>query len=168
MSRRSKTAESFIAHSKAMRESPAWRAIPDTAKRVLERLELEHMRHGGTANGSLKVTYNQFAAAGVRRQSVGLALRQLTALGFIEVMIEGYRSANGFHVPSEYRLTHVYNADHRSQGLPTNEWTRITSDDAAQKALNNARTAQTKGSMRSGRGRRLAERSKAQNSALAA
>lgn len=151
--KRNKVAETFVAHSKEMRESPAWRAIPDTAKRVLERLELEHMRHAGTANGSLKVTFDQFAEAGIRRQSVSLALRQLTALGFIEVTLEGYRGQNGFHVPSQYRLTHVYNADKRRDGLPTHEWRRIGDDAQAQDALQRAAAAQTRGSLRSGRGR---------------
>lgn len=151
--KKNKVAEAFIAHIKEMRESPAWRAIPDTAKRVLERLELEHMRHAGTANGSLKVTFDQFAAAGIRRQSISLALRQLAALGFIEVIVEGYRGQNGFHVPSQYRLTYVYNADYRRQGLPTHEWRRIADDEHAREALQQAATAQTRGSLRSGRGR---------------
>ena len=32
-------AKTFIAHSLELRASPAWRALPDNARRVLDRLE---------------------------------------------------------------------------------------------------------------------------------
>ena len=71
----------FIGHTLEMRRSPVCRALPDTARRVLDRLEVEHMEHAGTENGQLICTYDQFARAGIRRASVALAIRQLTAVG---------------------------------------------------------------------------------------
>jgi hypothetical protein len=41
--KRSAIAGAFVAHSLEMRSSPAWMALPDNARRVLDRLELEHM-----------------------------------------------------------------------------------------------------------------------------
>ena len=67
MSRRRKgngTLKNFVAHSRELRESAAWRALPDNARRVLDRLELEHMRHGGAANGRLVCTYYRFREGG--------------------------------------------------------------------------------------------------------
>ena len=55
----------FVAHSRELRELAAWRALPDNARRILDRLEVEHMRHGGAENGALPCTY--FVAAGAAR-----------------------------------------------------------------------------------------------------
>ena len=43
-----------------MRESPAWHHLPDKARRILERLELEHMRHGGDSNAAGAEALTQF------------------------------------------------------------------------------------------------------------
>jgi hypothetical protein len=48
-----------------MRSSPAWLALPDNARRVLDRLELEHMQHGGAENGVLVVTFDDFERHGI-------------------------------------------------------------------------------------------------------
>jgi hypothetical protein len=118
-----------------MRESWAWRLLPDNARRVLDRLELEHMRQGGAMNGELKCTYSDFEEAGLRRQSVALAIRQAAALGFVQITRKGYKTAAEFRVPSLYRLTYVYNADARLRGMPTNEWQRIAEKQRAEAAL---------------------------------
>src|SRR5829696_1304072 len=61
-------AKTFIAHSLELRTSPAWRALPDNARRVLDRLELEHMQHAGGRNGTLICTFDDFAKNGIRRK----------------------------------------------------------------------------------------------------
>ena len=49
-------------------------ALP--ARRVLERVILEHMAHGGTQNGDLTVTYDDFALNGLSsRRITGQAIR---------------------------------------------------------------------------------------------
>ena len=93
----------FVAHSRELRESAAWRALPDNARRILDRLEVEHMRHGGAENGALPCTYSDFVAAGVRRASVSLAIRQCAALGFLEVTHRGGRSNAEYRNPSRSR-----------------------------------------------------------------
>jgi hypothetical protein len=99
-----KIAEQFIAHTREMRESIAWRYLPDNARRILDRLELEHMHHAGGENGRLPCTYADFARAGIRRRSVSLAIQQCEALGFLEVTNAGRAVTGGKpmakHVPA--------------------------------------------------------------------
>jgi hypothetical protein len=130
----------FIGHTLEMRRSPAWRALPDTARRVLDRLEVEHMEHAGTENGQLICTYDQFARAGIRRASVALAIRQLTALGFLQVTEQGRRAIAEVRQPSRYRLTYppVLSRMGNDQIEPTNDWRRITTDEEAAAALERA------------------------------
>jgi hypothetical protein len=131
--KRSTLGEQFVSHSRAMRESPAWQVLPDNARRVLDRLELEHMRHGGADNGALPCTYTDFARAGVRRASVALAIRQCVCLGFIEVTHQGGRSISYVRRPSEYRLTYLVGRG--KSPVPTNEWQCLASEADALAAL---------------------------------
>jgi hypothetical protein len=134
--KRNSIAESFISHRRSMRESFAWQFLPDNARRVLDRLELEHMRHGGAENGKLICTYSDFAKAGIRRASIALALRQCQALGFLECTRRGWCSISEFRTPSLYRLTYVYGR--REYGSPTDEWSRVKSVEDALEALRRA------------------------------
>jgi hypothetical protein len=128
---------SWIAHTRAMRESIAWRMLPDNARRILDRLELEHMHQGGAANGRLKCTYTDFQHAGIRRASIPLALRQCVALGFLVITEKGRRSISDLRWPSTYRLTYVIGRG--SDDIPTNNWERITSEELALERLAQAR-----------------------------
>jgi hypothetical protein len=130
--KRNSIAESFISHRRSMRESFAWQFLPDNARRVLDRLELEHMRHGGAENGKLICTYSDFAKAGIRRASIALALRQCQALGFLECTRRGW-SISEFRTPSRYRLTYVFGRG--EHGHPTDEWSRIKCAEDAREAL---------------------------------
>jgi hypothetical protein len=47
-----------------MLESPAYRALSLSARRALERIEIELAQHGGKDNGSLPVTYDDFQRYG--------------------------------------------------------------------------------------------------------
>ena len=49
-----------------MLESPAYRALSLSARRVLERIEIELAQHGGQDNGGLPVTYDDFERYGIR------------------------------------------------------------------------------------------------------
>lgn len=131
--------EAFVVHRRTMRLSPAWQALPDNARRVLDRVELEHMSHGGADNGNLPITYTDFAGNGIRRASVALAIRQCVELGFLEVTLKGYRAGAGFKVPSRYRLTYVFGPKSASFGAPTDEWAAIKTPNDAEAALQRAR-----------------------------
>jgi hypothetical protein len=80
------------------------------------------MRHGGAENGALPCTYSDFVGHGIRRASVSLALRQCTALGFLEITHRGGRSISEHRNPSRYRLTYI-NGRHTS-AIRTDEWKR--------------------------------------------
>jgi hypothetical protein len=128
--------EAFVAHPLELRRSPAWRALPNNARRVLDRLEVEHMEHGGAENGSLKCPYSDFAAAGLRRPSIALALRQCVALGFLAISQQGSRAISNWRSPSQYRLTYL--VGRRNSPEPTHEWRQVRDDNDAAKRLDKA------------------------------
>lgn len=81
------------------------------------------MTNGGTENGKLIVTYDNFAAWGVtNRQSVSKALRELEAGGFVRVTHAGRASHGAIRNPSRYRLTWIGTWDGNP---PTNEWKAV-------------------------------------------
>jgi|FEC22Drversion2_1045045.scaffolds.fasta_scaffold02218_5 hypothetical protein len=124
---------SFVVDSKEMKESLAWRHLPDAARRALDRLELEHMRHGGADNGRLPCTHSDFARAGIRRASVALAIRQCVHLGFVKVSEVGGRSISKFRRPNLYRLTYVFGSGRSPD--PTHDWRLIETEEQVQAAL---------------------------------
>jgi hypothetical protein len=114
-----------------MMQSDAWRDISINDRRMLDRLESENMSHGGYENGNLVVTYDQFVAAGIRRESIHKTIAHLECLGWIEVMRGGYR---GFarSWPHRFRLTHRPTRSIATVGNPyfveaTHDWRRYRS-----------------------------------------
>jgi hypothetical protein len=136
MSKRYALNGKFVAHTVELRESPAWLALPDNARRVLDRLELELLRHSGFDNGELQCTYTDFVKAGFCRSHISLAIRQCVELGFIQVK-QGTRSISKYRNRSLYRLTHVLSrkTGEKNNIEPTNEWRRIKTYEDAQRAL---------------------------------
>jgi hypothetical protein len=95
-----------------MMSSPAWQAMPLSARRALDRLLLEHMAHAGRENGNLIVTFDDFVKDGVgSRSAAARAVRILEALGFVDITIRGHRSFGGAHLPSRYALTWLPRSD---------------------------------------------------------
>src|SRR5262245_52394843 len=128
MRRRNRIAGQFAARGIEMLEAPAYRELSLSAHRVLARIEIELAHHGGYDNGRLPVTFEQFEEYGLHRHGVGPALRELQALGFIEITEPGRAGNAAWRRPNLFRLTYqrVGNAD------PTDEWRRVkTGDDAA-------------------------------------
>jgi hypothetical protein len=82
----------FVWFTRELLESQAWSAMPLAARRVVERVAIEHMNHGGTRNGALVVTYDDFEKFGVRRKSIAQAIKKAAALGFLDVTGKGHRS----------------------------------------------------------------------------
>jgi hypothetical protein len=130
---RQKIEGQFVPHRLAMLESAAWRLLSFTARRILDRIEIEHMGHGGVENGRLPVTYDDFERYGIRRKSIPAGLFELEALGFLEITQRGRMAAAEFHVPSKYRLTYVLTFN--PAGAPTDEWSKLVSDEEAANAL---------------------------------
>ncbi|HUT48208.1 MAG TPA: hypothetical protein VM325_02620 [Alphaproteobacteria bacterium] len=125
----------FVAHLYEMLKSPAYRALSLTAHRILTRLEIEHGDHSAYLNGHLVCTYTDFQWHGARRNSITMALRELEALGFIEIVEHGRAGNREYRRPSIYRLTFL-SAD---ACKPTHEWRRIKTDAEAAEAIAKAR-----------------------------
>jgi DNA-binding FadR family transcriptional regulator len=121
-----------------MLESPAYRVLSLSAHRVLNRIEIELAHHGGNDNGKLPVTYEHFMEYGIDRQAIAPAIRELEALGFIEVTQRGRPSAGEFRWPNLFRLTSI---NSRSSNTPTHEWRRIQSTEQAELLARTARKA---------------------------
>ena len=115
----------FITHTKELLASPAWGILTRVDRKILDRLEIEHMNHAGTENGNLTCTYSDFEAFGIRRPSIANSLLRLESLGLIEIVERGRITRSEFKHPSIYRLTYVLG------NIPaTNEW-RLIKDKAA-------------------------------------
>jgi hypothetical protein len=126
----------FIGRLVAMMESPAYRVLSLSARRCLDRIEIELANHGGHGNGELVVTYEQFVEYGVHRNAIGPALRELEALGFIEITEHGVAGNAAERAPNQFRLTYR----NAGRAKPTHEWRRITSTEEAMMAAQDARS----------------------------
>jgi hypothetical protein len=87
--RRNRIAGSFTALLTEMLESPAWRVLSLSARRVLDRVSIELRRHGGHAAKGLCVTYVDFQEYGIDRHAIALAIREAVALGFLTIIRQG-------------------------------------------------------------------------------
>lgn len=120
MGKRNAIAGQFAARPIPMLESPAYRTLSRAAHQVLSRIEIEHAHHGGVENGELPVTYDHFVEYGLHRHAIAPAIRELAALGFIEVMRRGCALNGDLQQVSLYRLT--FRHAKRAAGDGTHEW----------------------------------------------
>ncbi len=101
--------------------SDAWQALSANGLRALYRILVEHMAHAGTENGQLIVTYDDFTEYGIRRPSIGAAIKELEYFGWITV--KRGRSFDGTKEPNLFYLTWLPNSSDRSPA--TNRWKAI-------------------------------------------
>jgi len=109
--------------------SVALAALSLGARRVLDRLIIEHLGNAGKHNGKLAVSYVQLAAhAGVQKKEIAAALAELVDLGLI-VIAHGRRPKGVAKTrPNFYRLTFL--PDH--EGVwPSEEWRRFEPSEGA-------------------------------------
>jgi hypothetical protein len=133
---RAKISGQFAARLTEMLESPAYRVLSVSAHRVLSRIEVELARHGGTDNGKLPVTFDNFESYGIERHAIAPAIRELVALGFIEITERGRGGNAEFRTPNKYRIT--YRDARGVEGDGSHEWRQVQS---LQQALDLARAA---------------------------
>ena len=140
MNRRNRILESFAARPISMLKSDAYRTLSLAAHRVMARIEIELAHHAGKDNGRLPVTYVDFEKYGIHRHSIAPAIRELEALGIIEVTQRGCAGNAEFRTPNEYRLTYRHAKGEGGDG--THEWRRTVgreyADALAKKARQNA------------------------------
>jgi hypothetical protein len=125
----------YVPHRLAMIESHAYRALSLTARRCLDRIEIEHMHHAGKENGQLPVTYQHFIEYGIGRRFIGPALRELVALGFVEITEHGVAGNAEHRAPNKFRLTYV----HAGRMRASDEWRRIRTIEEAEQIARHAR-----------------------------
>ena len=111
----------FAWFTRQMMESPAWSAMSLPARKVLDRLCVEHMAHAGTENGKLIVTYSNLRASGIGGKSLSKAINELEALGWIRVQ-RGRGGNAEFRTPSRYTLTWLAT----DFSPPTDSWRSMT------------------------------------------
>lgn len=126
----------YVAHTREMLQSPAWRTLSLGARRLLDRIELEHLAHGGKDNGKLPVTFDQFVDYGIHRHAIAPGMRECSALGMLEITRQGCAGNAEFRSPNQFRITYL-----PSMGTiqPTNEWRSITTLDLAEALAREAR-----------------------------
>lgn len=134
--KRNKIDGQFNARLIEMMESPAYRVLSLSAHRVLDRIMVELAHHGGNDNGKLPVTYEHFEEYGIHRHAVAPAIRELEALGFLEVTQRGKPGTGEFRLPNLFRLTCV---NCKSTPNPTHEWRRIPDTETAELKAREAR-----------------------------
>jgi hypothetical protein len=135
----------FVMHTREMFMSPAWCVLSLSARRLLDRIEIEMMSHGGPrSNGRLPVTYGDFIKHGVRRNSIASALREVVALGLLETTEQGRGGNAAYRKASQFRLTyHPFKEDRDGEVLyePTNEWRRFKNIEEAEATAAEAKSA---------------------------
>lgn len=130
--------EPFASLPLSLLTSPAWRALTWDARRVLDRLMVEHLSHGAHTHDRLVCTYADFAAAGIRQRSIAGAIRQCVELGLVIVTKRGTPSISTRRQPSEYRLTFLGGRERGKYVPPTDEWRAVESDRQAAACLERA------------------------------
>jgi hypothetical protein len=122
-----------------MQKSPAYRVLSLSARKIMDRLEIELAQHGfkPEENGGLPCTYEHFVEYGVERKAIAPAIRELVALGFVEVTRKG--SAGN----AEHRQATLFLLTYRPSGsdvVTKNGWRRILSLEVAEAVAKAARS----------------------------
>ena len=136
--RRNKISGQFAYQLIEMLESPAWHVLSLSARRVFDRIQIEHAHHGGKENGRLPVTFRDFKEYGIHWNSIAPAIREAAALGFIRITQEGIASNREFRIPNMFALTHLATD---KEPKPTEEWRRIKTVEEAKTIAAAARKA---------------------------
>jgi hypothetical protein len=112
-------------------DSYAYLAISHAARHAFWRLIVEHGRHAGRDNGRLACTRRDFEAWGVARNLAARAIRELVAVGLVEITRAGSAGNADQRLATHYRLT-AFPAVGREGADGTHDYERIaTMEDAA-------------------------------------
>lgn len=151
--------EPFIRHPVEMLRSPAMRVLSRAGHKILMCIESELARRKGKDNGKLPVPYETFIAFGLHRHAIGPALREVEALGLIEITERGRAGNAEYRRPNLMRLTYLPTDD----GPATNEWKATTTVEEAEAIAAKARDSKTAGHPRKRRRKHFPNAGKRQN-----
>jgi hypothetical protein len=140
--RKASITSQFVPHRIEMIESPAWRALSLSARRVIDRIEIEHGHHGGNDNDRLPVTFDDFENFGISHKSVAPAIREAVALGFTRITERGRPSESDFgRHANKFGLTYLPVRRGTRWHDPTDEWKQIETLEEAERIAQEARAA---------------------------
>jgi hypothetical protein len=88
--------EAFVKMPRDLLESDAWRSLGVNARRFVDFLMREHMRHGGRDNGRLLAPRRQLERAGIGARHVSRAIEETASLGLVVVKLGGGRRPNHY------------------------------------------------------------------------
>lgn len=128
----------WIWFTRDMLESPAWRALSDNGRRLIDRVLIEHMAHGGAQNGALPVTYDDLESWGIRRNSIAPAIAEAVALGWLDHQRGRAAGGEAKGHAQLFRLTWMRTWDNEPA---TNRWKRLGSVPEAQAVSAAARSS---------------------------
>jgi hypothetical protein len=118
----------WIPHRLALLESPAWRRRPKGVQKLLERIEIEHLHHGGAENGNLIVTYEQVVSeCKVSRKDISRTIATAVGLGLLRVA-QNDEWIGDIKQPNRFTLTYLPAAGARA---PTDEWATVSAEEVA-------------------------------------
>jgi hypothetical protein len=136
----SRIKEQFIPIRLSMLESPAYRTMSLMARRFLNAVERENLRHGGKDNGKLIVpgkTLKEYCLTASTRM-INEAKLEAEALGFLH--FKRGSAANGpKRAPNEYGLTYLPGHNGHNGGPPTDEWAEIKTIEEAKQRIEEAK-----------------------------
>ncbi|MFZ5671732.1 MAG: hypothetical protein ACOZAM_02085 [Pseudomonadota bacterium] len=117
--------EPFIWKTLRLISSDAWRFRSIHCTRLLDFLEIEHLRHGGVENGALVAPYNQLETFGIGRRFISKTIAEAETRKLVEVKRGGLKG-RGMSDLSRFRLTYCWTKS-RVNGLwdwhlPTDDW----------------------------------------------
>jgi hypothetical protein len=111
--------EPWVWLTRELLSSAAWQAMRINERRILDRLMLEHMAHGGVENGKLRVSHRQFIKYGVTKNEVATSIRGLQQRGLICVTVaepDG-NDPRLLHVPADVPASGLSKANERMANL---------------------------------------------------
>ena len=114
---KAKSAGAFVMLPRALIQSEAWRSLGINARRLIDFLMIEHMRHWGKKNGLLLAPRQQLEQFGIGTRYISGAIEQAERLGLVDCRRGVGRS------PSVYGLTWLPMSDGNQ---PSNRWRSIT------------------------------------------
>ena len=119
-------------------ESHAWIAISAPARHVFLRLVIEYGKHKGGENGALPCTFKDFEDYGVGGNQIARSIRELVAVGLIEVARKGVAGNADHRRAALYRITCFAQARDGSKD-GTHDYERVKSAEEAEALVAAAR-----------------------------
>jgi hypothetical protein len=116
--KKGRSTEPFVMLPRDLLQSASWRSLSIHARRLIDFLMLEHLRHGGRQNGYLIAPRRHLAAFGIHVHFISTAIAEAERIGIVDC-IRGQGRA-----PSRYTLTWLPRANGEE---PTNAGVTATS-----------------------------------------